>query len=159
MSIIRTHFLAILVALAFGLAACGGGDDAPSYALSVESAVVSTSYPTEGSAHLSGEGFLPPGSRCGEDPFPGQFDVIRTDHLGPYRLTWMNTTTGKSGEIGLGWTCGSAPTWSTWVPLASGENHIIVSMSSVPSEPFSSGWRGSPGSVEQKVEVVVTRPT
>lgn len=141
---IRTQVIATLMALALGLTACGGGggDDAPSYALRIDSAVVSTSYPTEGSALLKGEGFLPPGSRCAEDPSP--FAAVPVfDHLGLYTLTWTNAATGKSGETRLYWNCGAAPTWGAWVPLAPGENHITVTMVA--------------GSLEQKADVVVTR--
>src|SRR5689334_12256498 len=130
---IRTHVLVILIglALALGLAACGGGGDkSPSYALVIKSAELSagpaldrlTNYPPDGYALLKGEGFLPPESRCAEDTLPFEFDVIRFDQPGPYKLTWTNTSTSKSAGETLLWSCGTAPTWSAYVPLTPGEN-------------------------------------
>jgi hypothetical protein len=156
----RTQVLSVSMALALGLSACGGGGggEGPTYALSIKSAEVSSSYPTEGSALLTGEGFLPPGSRCSPEPSPfEQPGVPLFDQLGPYTLAWTNTSTGKSGLTRLGWNCGTAPSWATWVPLAPGENHIVVSMSSVPLAPELGSGGPTSGPIEQNADVVVTK--
>lgn len=159
----RSPVLVHVVALALSLTACGGGGDGqPSYTLVVKSAELSAgilgpdTFPPDVYALLKGEGFLPPGSRCARDPSPFDFGRISFDELGPYKLTWTNTTTGRSGGVSLSWSCETAPTWLAYVPLAPGENRIVVSMSST-ALPTVSG--SSPGAIEQKAEVMVTRPT
>lgn len=144
-----------LVAL---LVACGGGGgELPGYALIIKSAEVSSSYPTEGTALLSGEGFLPPGSYCAPEPSPfNQPGPPVFDTVGPHRMTWTNTTTGTTGEMRLRWSCGSAPTWSARVPLAPGANRIVVTEQ--PVALLGSGWSGNTGPLEQTAEIVVTRP-
>lgn len=154
---------AVPAAFALAVAACGGGgggDDLPQYALFIQSAELSTSYPTEGTVWLRGEGFLPPGSYCAPEPSPfSQPGPPRFDTVGPHKITWTNTTTGTTGGMRLSWSCGSAPTWSTWVPLAPGANHLTVTQSVVaPLDLLGSGWQTSTVPTEQTAHIVVTRP-
>lgn len=147
-------------ALAVGACGGGGGGDLPQYSLLIQSAEVSTSYPTEGTVLLTGEGFLPPGSHCAPEPSPFNLPGPPLfDTVGPHRITWANTTTGTTGEMRLRWSCGSAPTWSARVPLAPGANHLTVTQSVLaPLVPSGSGWETSAVPAEQTAHIMVTRP-
>lgn len=124
------------------VAACaGGGDDDRGGALRITDVVV---LQDTQSVLLQGDGFLPPGSSC-----PGRCEWLGPPvfgQLGTYTLRWENTTSATSGEIGLRWICncgGSAPFWSTLVPLVPGENRIVVTERA--------------GATQQRAEVSVTR--
>lgn len=111
------------------LLACGGGsggDGGTSYALLIHQPDSLTT--TADSIFLSGEGFLPAGSRC-----PGTCEGLLPPpvfgDLGAYTLAWSNAATGQSNRMLLRWQCncgGSAPYWMTDVPLAPGANLITI---------------------------------
>jgi len=111
------------------LLACGGGGDGAtgtSYALLIyppESLTTTKDY-----ISLSGEGFLPAGSRC-SGWCEGLLPPPVFGELGAYTLAWTNAASSQSGRILLRWQCncgGSAPSWMTDVPLVSGANLITI---------------------------------
>ena len=138
-------------ALALGMllplmSSCGGSDadSGPAYALTIDGGDQQATPSSD--AFLGGEGFLPPGSSCPDTGCSGLLPPPVFGVLGSYELQWRNAATGGSGPIALRWICncgGSAPSWTTTVPLQPGANPITVTMQA--------------GGYGQQASVVVTR--
>jgi hypothetical protein len=151
----RVLWLGLLI-LITSLPGCGGdsGDDSGehvvtgfSYELSIDGPEIQSNtdpgyqywLDSEGRWFLEGDGFLPPGTTCGQRTCTDSLGYTSSAYIGQNELTWENMTTGGSGIISEGskfesslyWYCycDAPPHWSAYIPVALGQNRIIVTQS------------------------------